>query len=257
MKHAHRVHVGPLAVDPLTMKEAVGRVRSIVLTKSSKPKMIATVNAQFAQIARADNRFHKILDHAEMVVADGMSVIAASRFFGRPLPERINGTDLVVEICREAAAIGMSVYFLGGRPRAAAGAANQMQTRFPLLRVAGVDCPPLGFERHPAESETVVEGIRAAVPDILFVGLGAPKQEFWMEEHRSLLPVKVMVGVGGSFELLAGIIPRAPLWMQRAGLEWLFRLVHEPARLWKRYLFGNAEFIQMVMWQFLTRKKEV
>jgi N-acetylglucosaminyldiphosphoundecaprenol N-acetyl-beta-D-mannosaminyltransferase len=255
--HGDRVHVGPLALDPLTMKEAVGLVRSFVQTESPKAKLIATANAQFAQVARADHRFHDILDHAEMVVADGMSVVAASRFLGRPLPERINGTDLLVEICREAAATGMSVYFLGGKPHAATGAANQMQARFPLLRVAGVGCPPLGFERNPAESEAVVESIRAAVPDILFVGLGAPKQEFWMEEHGRVLPVKVMVGVGGSFEILSGMIPRAPLWMQRAGMEWLFRLAHEPARLWKRYLFGNAEFIQMVMWQFVTGSKAI
>ena len=217
--------------------------------------MVATANAQFAQIARADRRFRDILDRAEIVVADGMSVVAASRLLGHPLPERIAGVDLVVDICRMAAAHGLSVYFLGGRPGAARCAAEKLCRSFPGLRIL-VHCPPFGFEKDPAMLAAVVERIRAEAPDILLVGLGAPKQEFWMDEHQAVLPVKVMVGVGGSFELLSGIKTRAPLWMQRAGLEWLFRLAQEPARLWKRYLLGNAEFIQVVMQQLILRRKE-
>lgn len=218
--------------------------------------MIATANAQFAQIARIDPRFNALLQQAEIVVADGMSIVVASRLLGRPLPERIAGVDLVIEICREAATTGLSVYLLGGRPCTAAKTAEKMRSMLPTLKIAGVDCPPMGFDAEAARSRTVVERIRAALPDILFVGLGAPKQEFWMERHRDELPVRVMVGVGGSFDILSGELPRAPRWMQSSGLEWAFRLSREPRRLWKRYLLGNAQFTQAVLWQWLTQRKE-
>ena len=234
MDGRHRVHIGPLAVDPLTMYEAVSEIRSIALAEGHSARTIATAHAQFAQIAGSNPRFRHILDRAEIMVADGMSLVAASRLLGHPLPERIAGVDLAVETCREGAKSGLSVYFLGGRPCTAQDTAEKMRAWVPNLRVAGVDCPPMGFEREATKKSAVVERIRVAHPDILFVGFGAPKQEFWMEEHRTQLPVRVMVGVGGSFDVLSGRLPRAPLWMQHAGLEWLFRLILEPHRLWRR-----------------------
>ena len=256
MEHAERVHVGPLALDCLTMREAVQWICRIAQGKPPHPKMIATANAQFAQIAGGNERFRHLLDDAEIVVADGMSVVMASRLLGHPLPERIAGVDLLVELCREAARAGLTVYFLGGRPCAAKKAADGLRARFAPLRVAGIDCPPYGFESEPGESAAVVRRISEAAPDILFVGFGAPKQEYWMEEHGEALPVKVMIGVGCSFDVLSGELPRAPQWMQKAGLEWAFRLGHEPKRLWKRYLVGNAQFLQTVFWQWLTKRKE-
>ena len=239
------------------MDEAVSRIRAIALDGIPGAQMIVPANAQLSQIAHSNRRFHDILDHAEIVVADGMSVVAASRLLGKPLPERIAGVDLVVEVCRAAAVTGMSVYFLGGNPGSAQKTADNLCARFAGLIVVGVDCPPMGFERDPAESAAVVERISKVAPDFLFVGFGAPKQEYWMEEHAEALLVKVMIAVGGSFDLLSGQIPRAPVWMQHSGFEWVFRLLREQKRLWKRYLFGNAEFIQMVMWQFLTGRKEI
>jgi N-acetylglucosaminyldiphosphoundecaprenol N-acetyl-beta-D-mannosaminyltransferase len=246
-----RAHVGSLSIDPLTMQEVVRRIRGMALAKGEKARTIATANAQFAQIARIDRRFRTVLQQAEIVVADGMSIVAASRLLGRPLPERIAGVDLVVELCREAAYTQLSVYFLGGRPCAAKKAADNLRARFALLNVAGTDCPPFGFENDPAESAAVARRISEAAPDILFVGLGAPKQEFWMERHRDDLLAKVMVGVGGSFEILSGMKARAPQWMQKAGLEWAFRLGLEPRRLWMRYLFGNLTFIKLIVRQRL------
>ena len=239
------------------MHEAVHQICAIALTKGRKPGMIATANAQFAQIARSNQHFRDILREAEIVVADGMSVVMASRLLGHPLPERIAGVDLLMEICKEAAESGLRVYFLGGRPYAAANTAEKMRAMIPALKIAGVDRPPMGFNADEAESMAVVERIRAARPEILFVGFGAPRQEFWMEQHRDELPVKVMIGVGGSFEILSGMKTRAPHWMQHGGLEWLFRLVQEPGRLWRRYLFGNLEFVQMIVWQFMTQRKPV
>jgi N-acetylglucosaminyldiphosphoundecaprenol N-acetyl-beta-D-mannosaminyltransferase len=256
MRVGNRVRVGSLRLDPLTMSEAINSIRQAAQSDQPGQRIVVTANAQFAQIARANKRFYDILDRADMVVADGMSVVAASRLLGRPLPERIAGVDLVEELCREAACTGMTVYFLGGKPGAAEKAAANLRAEFPKLKIAGIDCPPMGFETQHDCSALVLSRIVAAAPDILFVGLGAPKQKFWMQEHRSSLPVKVMIGVGGTFELLAGDKSRAPLWIQRIGLEWLYRLLQEPRRLWRRYLIGNAEFIQVVLWQILRQRRQ-
>jgi N-acetylglucosaminyldiphosphoundecaprenol N-acetyl-beta-D-mannosaminyltransferase len=251
-----RVHIGSLALDSLTMREAVHRICSIASSPKHQARIVVTANAQFAQIAASNHRFVTILRDAEIVVADGMSLVAASRVLGRPLPERIAGIDLVVELCREAARSGLSVYLLGGRSNAAAKAAENLRQTFPELRVAGVDCPSYGFKNDPAELAAVIRRILEAAPDILFVAFGAPKQEYWMEEHAAELPVKVMIGVGCSFDVLSGLLKRAPQWMQKAGLEWAFRLGVEPRRLWKRYLVGNVQFARALLCQLLNPGKK-
>jgi N-acetylglucosaminyldiphosphoundecaprenol N-acetyl-beta-D-mannosaminyltransferase len=251
-----RVHIGPLALDSLTMREAVHRICSIASSPKRQARMVVTANAQFAQIAGSNHRFFTILRDAEIVVADGMSLVAASRMLGHPLPERIAGIDLVVELCREAARSKLSVYLLGGRPNTAVKAAENLRQTFPELRVAGVDCPSYGFRNDPAELAAVTRRILEAAPDILFVAFGAPKQEYWMEEHAAELPVKVMIGVGCSFDVLSGLLKRAPQWMQKTGLEWLFRVSQEPRRLWKRYMLGNTQLVHSVFREWLTRRRK-
>lgn len=255
MKHPERVHVGPLALDPLTMREAVDQICLLASARESKARIIATANAQFAQIAKSNRRFRDILLNSDIVVADGMSLVAASWLLERPLPERVAGVDLVVELCHEAAAKCLSVYFLGGKPCSAKNAARRLSARFPGLTVTGIDCPPLGFENDHDELAAVVRRISEAAPDILFVAFGAPKQEYWMNEHVDSIPT-VMIGVGCSFDVLSGELERAPLWMQNSGLEWAFRLSREPRRLWKRYLLGNAQFVKAVLWQWVIERKE-
>jgi N-acetylglucosaminyldiphosphoundecaprenol N-acetyl-beta-D-mannosaminyltransferase len=238
-----------VSLDVVTMEQAVQQTLQMLEAKGHRAGTIVTVNAQFVYIASKDRRFCNLLQTADLVLADGMSVVAASRLLGHPIPERIAGVDLVVELCRESAQKAFSVYFLGGRAGTASETATRLSTRFPKLKVAGVDCPPIGFEFDGETSKAVERRICEASPDLLFVGLGAPKQEYWMEEHAATLPVKAMIGVGGSFELLSGRVPRAPLWIQRSGLEWAFRLYLEPNRLWKRYLFSNLHFIWKVLGQ--------
>lgn len=254
---ADRVRVGPLDLDLLTMDQAVRRICRMAQERQKHPKMVATANAQFAQLASVDRRFRSLLSNADLVVADGMSLVLASRLLGHSLPERVAGVDLLVRLCEAAAIAGLSVYFVGGRPCAAEKAAKNLCESFPLLKVAGTDCPPIGFDRDPQESAAVVRRISEAAPDILFVAFGAPKQEYWIEEHAERLQVKIMIGVGCSFDVLSGQVPRAPLWMQKVGVEWIFRLSREPRRLWKRYLVGIWRITQMALWQWLTEGKEV
>lgn len=253
MQNVDRVLVGKLGIDSITMEDAVQFVASRLRTRGHDATIIETVNAQFVCLGQALQRFVDFVHKADLVVADGMSVVGASRVLRKPLPERIAGVDLVVRMCEEAARLGNSVYFLGGRPGTAEETSRRLIARFPRLKVAGIDCPPWGFEKEVFLDTQSLERVKTAAPDILFVALGAPKQEFWMESHLAELPVKVMIGVGGTFEMLAGVVLRAPKWMQRIGLEWVFRLVQDPRRLWRRYVFGNAYFLLIVAMQWLAQ----
>jgi N-acetylglucosaminyldiphosphoundecaprenol N-acetyl-beta-D-mannosaminyltransferase len=248
-----RVYVDQVQLDPLTMNETVDRIASLVCKPGNRSSHVVTVNAQFVEIARRDLRFANILRRADLSVTDGVPLVWASRFLGRPVPERVNGTDLMVMLCQAASVNGSSVYLLGGRPGAAEGAVRNLIQAYPGLRVVGVDCPPYGFEQDQCVVSAVADRIQACKPDLLFVGLGAPKQEYWIESH-SHLPAKVMIGVGGSFELIGGMVMRAPRILQKAGCEWLWRLCMDPARLWKRYLVGNTVFLCLVLRQWLSTR---
>ena len=244
-----RVCIGKVFLDPVTMSEAVDRVSSMLDEARERAAHVVTMNAQFIEIAHQETRFASILRRAELNVADGLSLVWASRWLGQFVPERVAGADLMVRLCEIAATSGKTVYFLGGSPGAALRAAERLGKELPQLMFAGVDCPPIGFLDDPEECSRVAERIQAAKPDLLFVGLGAPKQEYWIERY-AYLPAKVMMGIGGSFEFVAGYRKRAPVMLQRLGFEWLWRLCMEPRRLWKRYLVGNTIFLFVVFKQW-------
>lgn len=247
-----RLRIGKVQIDAVSMEQAVARVAAAIATPGTRSFQIATVNAQFIDLARHHSRFAGILDRCELCVADGIPLVWASRLLGSPLPGRVNGTDLMIRLSQEAARQGWSVYFLGGRPGAGEAAARHLAQDYPGLRVVGIDCPPMGFANDPAADAAASRRIEDCAPDIVFVALGAPRQELWIDAHRHL-PAKVMLGVGGSFELVAGTLRRAPVFLQKTGCEWLWRLAMEPGRLWKRYLTGNSIFVAIVLTQWLAR----
>jgi N-acetylglucosaminyldiphosphoundecaprenol N-acetyl-beta-D-mannosaminyltransferase len=237
------------------MEQAAERIVQMAGEAQPSARLVAPVNAQLVNTASQDSRFANLLSGIDLVVADGMSLIHASRLLGCPLPERVPGVDLMVRVCERAAQQDLRIYFLGGKVGSAAKAAGMFVAKYPELKIVGIDCPPLGFDSNPSLTDEVIRQIRNAAPDLLFVGFGSPKQEYWMREFASQLPVKVMMAVGGSFDLLAGDPRRAPRWMQEASLEWLFRLLLEPRRLWKRYLLGNPRFALIVFQQFLRGRE--
>ena len=249
---AVRVSIGAVPIDRITMNETVARIKTFQHQVRENAAKVVTVNAQFIVLARQEQDFADLLTSADLSVADGVPLIWASRLLGTALPERVNGTDLMMRLCKEAAVDGSTLYFLGGRPGAAECAANLMRNELPKLKIVGVDCPPYGFLDDVNEERRVAERIALARPDLLFVGLGAPKQEYWIKQY-SHLPVKVMIGIGGSFELIAGFQRRAPLTFQKAGCEWLWRLCMEPRRLWRRYLVGNTIFVYIILRLWLNR----
>lgn len=240
-----------MPLHPLKFKEAVSVL--LRMARGTKPAYAVTANVdhviRFSRVPEV--RF--LYTDADLVVADGMPLIWASSLLGTPLPERVAGSDLLPAICAAAAEQELSVFLLGGAPGAAEDAVKVLRDRHPVLKIAGYHVPPYGFESDPVESEKAIEAVRAARPDILFVGLGSPKQEKWIVANKETCGAKLSIGVGISFSFVAGHIARAPKWMQRLGLEWVHRLWQEPGRLWKRYLIDDMAFVSLTVRQLLRR----
>ena len=188
---------------------------------------------------RQDKEYLKIVNEAGMVTPDGMPLVWLAKMKGHSQVERTYGPDLMLELCRQQ---GLRHFFYG----ASTTVLEQLQTRlkacYPTINIAGYHAPEFSREVAVASPE-VIDKINASQPDIIWVALGSPKQDFWMHRHRPFLQAPVLIGVGAAFDFLAGTKPQAPRWMQYAGLEWLFRLLCEPRRLWKRYLIGNTKFL--------------
>jgi N-acetylglucosaminyldiphosphoundecaprenol N-acetyl-beta-D-mannosaminyltransferase len=229
-------------VDNYSLAETVDIVASHAASHKA-PAYVVTPNANHIVRLRKDPEFQAVYRHALLSVADGVPLLWVAKSQGTPLKGRVNGTDLFEKTCEQAADRGLSVFFLGGRPDAADRAAAILQARHPTLKIAGTYCPAYGFESDPVEVAAIDNAIKSAKPDILFVGLGAPKQEFWMAEHCQALGVPISLGIGVSFEFVAGMVSRSPRWMQRVGLEWLHRLGMEPRRLLSRTLIFLAVFL--------------
>jgi N-acetylglucosaminyldiphosphoundecaprenol N-acetyl-beta-D-mannosaminyltransferase len=208
---------------------------------------VVTVNVDFLRLARKDTGFQGIVNGADLVLADGMPLVWASRRRPTPLPCRVTGVDMMMACAQLAANRGYSIFLLGAEPGVAHKTAEVLRERFPNLRIVGTYSPP-GSEVADHDDKSV-HIVRAAKPDMLFVAFGAPKQEQWIRLHKAYLNVPVCMGVGGSFDMLAGNVRRAPLWLQRHGLEWLYRLVQEPRRLWKRYIVHDLPVFVRLMLQ--------
>ncbi len=243
-----RINIAGVEIDQYSFDEVVERIAEQALSGST-PEYVVTPNADHILTLQKDATFREIYRRAFLVVPDGVSLLWSAKFLRTPLNGRVNGTDLLEKVCALAQEKELKVYFLGGRPDAADLAKATLVKRHPRLQVVGTYCPPYGFESNPAELTLINSKIRAAAPDILFVGLGAPKQEKWIHANYQEIGVPVSLGIGVSFELIANIVPRAPIWMQRFGLEWCFRLLVEPERLWKRYILGNPLFVWLVLQQ--------
>lgn len=188
--------------------------------------------------------FRAVLNGADAAAPDGMPLAWALRSFGVKGQQRVYGPDLMLALCAQAAELGHRVFLYGGREETLSVLCRRLTDRFPGLVIAGTHAPPFR-PLTPEEDAACVERIVAAQADIVFVGIGAPKQERWIADHCGKLPGAVLVGVGAAFDFHAGRVRQAPRWMQQAGLEWFFRLMMEPGRLWKRYLLLNPLFLTM------------
>lgn len=248
-------------IDNLTMPETIDRIFEMIgaFNRDGRPRRVATVNVDFLVNTlswRANRIRHpellNILRHTDLVTADGMPIVWAGRLLGSPLKERVTGADLIPKLAGEAAKQEKALFFLGGRDGIAEQAAETLKGLYPDLKVAGISSPYVPVEGREllwAEDEDtdLVNRINKSGAHILLIGFGNPKQELWFERNRNRLKVPVSIGIGGTYEFISGTISRAPEWMQKRGLEWIFRLTQDPKRLWRRYLLDLIKFSYMVI----------
>ena len=235
----------------VTTSETLERIDTFIT--EGGPHQIVTPNVDFIVQSQQDREFFRIINHAHLSVPDGMGVVYASKFLGTPLKENVKGRVLVVHLCRQARERGHSIFLMGGEPGVAAEAAEILTQQLPGLRVAGTLSPPFGFHEDEQQNNAVLEELRKAKPDILFVGLGAPKQDKWIAKNLAKTEIPVALGIGCTFDVISGKIKESPKWMTDVGLEWLFRLTREPGRLWKRYLVRDPKFFWKVVEQRLGK----
>ncbi|MGQ4645945.1 WecB/TagA/CpsF family glycosyltransferase [Lyngbya aestuarii] len=227
--------------DRMSPKEAVEALMVRLLAR--KGGRIYYGNAHTMVTASNNQVLAKVLQEKDLLLADGAGVRWGSALLGTPLVHNLNGTDLVPALCKAGAAKNLSLYLLGAKPGIAEEAAIKLTEKYPGLVIAGTQDGYFSQEETPQ----VLDSIRAAQPHILLVGMGVPRQEFWIHQYASQLPGITCMGVGGLFDFLSERIPRAPLWVRQHSMEWLWRLTVEPRRLWRRYIIGNCIFIGLVL----------
>lgn len=230
-----------IQIQKITAREFVESV--LRMAKDTRRVFVTYVNAACIDRYFHDAEYARLIDKADLVYADGQAVVWASRFLHQALPERVNAGDFFEEFCRRCAELEIRLFFLGSKPGITQAAVARLKGVLPGLQVVGTHHGFLGQE----ESEAVVNVIRQGKPHVLVVGMGVPRQEKWVASHRSALEVPVCWCVGALFEYISGQRARAPVWMRRAGMEWLFRLILEPGRMWRRYLIGNLVFVWRVV----------
>jgi N-acetylglucosaminyldiphosphoundecaprenol N-acetyl-beta-D-mannosaminyltransferase len=235
-----RRQVGGVWFDPLTEAQVVQSVCSAL--DAGEGGWIATPNVDMVRAMDRDVALRQLIQSATLVVPDGMPVIWAAKLAGTPLPERVTGSSLIFTLTERLVRDARSIYLLGGRPGVPEAAATALSERFPGLRVAGTDSPPLGFEADSEQLERTIAKVVATAPDVVYVGLGSPKQERLIAALSQRLPHSWFVGCGAAIPMAAGQTPRAPAWVQSSGLEWVYRLSQEPTRLAGRYLGRDLPF---------------
>ncbi len=243
IEHPQRIHILGLPVDGITYAEWLAMIENWVNDSRKNPhaRHVCTINPEFIMIARQDVNFRNILKRADLCVPDGVGLLWAARRLGKPLPERVTGSDGVPIIAARAAQKGWRLFFLGAAPGIAEKAADVLYGRYPGLQIVGA----YSGSPAPEEEDAIVERVNAADADLLFVAYGAPEQDKWIARNLPRLQVTMAMGVGGAFDFIAGVIPRAPLWMQRMGLEWLFRLYLQPWRI--RRMMRLPRFVLAVL----------
>lgn len=247
-------HLFGIGIDRIAMSEAVARIIGWAKESGEACRYVVTPNVDHAVLLRDHTMLQAAYGEADLVLADGHPIVWASRLLGKPVPERVPGSDLVPAVF-DAVACGqrtIRVFLLGAAPGVAARAAEKIHARWPGVEVVGCYSPPLGFENDDDESNLILGRLALAAPDLLIVGLGAPKQEVWVHRHAKRLPAKVALCVGATIDFLAGEKKRAPVWMQRTGTEWLHRVCTEPKRLAGRYLRDAWVFPQLILQQWVS-----
>ncbi len=233
-------------VDNVTKSEAIDIIDDFV-TENKKHNYVVTPNVDHIVKLQKDKEFLELYNKADLILTDGVPLMWAAKLFGKPLKEKVSGSDLFPKLCEHAAEKDMTMFFLGGLEGVANKAKDILEKEYPKLKVVDTYSPPFGFEKDKVENQKIVDMINSHKPDILCVGVGAPKQEKWIYNNMNQLDVKVSLGIGASFDFIAGTVKRAPLWMQNVGLEWFYRVMKEPKRMFKRYFVDDMKFFPLLV----------
>ena len=247
-----RVRIGKLPLDVVDFEGALDAIDRLIREKNGGT--VFTPNVDHVVMAEHDERFRTAYAAAALSLVDGTPVLWASRLLRTPLPAKISGSDLVMPLLRRAAERGYRVYFLGGAEGVAELAKSKLEAELPGIQIVGTDASRIDVGEL-AEADEVVERIQRAAPDLVLVALGAPKQEIWSYTRAERLKPAVLIGVGASLDFVAGVQKRAPRWMSKVGLEWLYRLAQEPRRLAARYLLRDPEFCLILLRQLAQGSK--
>lgn len=243
---------GQLHLHGVTLAAAVDEIEALV--DAGKGGYVVTPNVDHVVRAEHSESLRDAVAAASLSLADGMPLIWMSHLLGTPLPEKVSGSDLVGPLLERASQRQWSVYILGAAPGVGQRAAERLSSRLVGLTIAGVDAPPIGFDKDSKMDDQVVEKVRVAAPHLILVALGCPKQEVWMHRHLHRYAPAVALGIGATVDFIAGEQRRAPRWMSRVGLEWFYRLAREPRRMASRYLVRDREIVP-IFWRMWRKRR--
>ena len=228
-------------VASTTMDETLVAIEEII--KRKIPTQHVVINASKVVLMDKDEKLKEIISQCPIINADGQSIVWASKFLGNPLPERVAGIDLMERLVKLSAEKGYRIYFFGAKEEVVLNVVHYYKEKYKGLNIAGYRNGYFSDDDIPE----IAEDMKKSKADILLVAFSSPKKEYWLYDNMKKIDIPFCMGVGGSFDIVAGITKRAPLWMQKLGLEWFYRFLQEPRRMWKRYLVGNTKFIKIVL----------
>ncbi len=234
-----------IEIDNLTMDDALEKIEELIREKNNS--YVVTPNVDHIVKVEEGGEFCEAYKAADLVLADGKPLLWISKWYGTPIKQKISGSDLFPLLCKMAAEKGYKMFFLGAAEGVAQMAAERLAVRYPGLRVVGTYSPPRGFEKDKKELEKIENMIKEKEPQILIVGLGCPKQELYIWRNRERLNVPVSLGLGASLDFEAGNIKRAPRWISELGMEWFYRFLQEPGRLFKRYFVDDLKILKLIL----------
>lgn len=244
MMDMHKQPLMATHINNLTLAETAEAIGSFI--EERRQAYIVEVNVDVMIKIEHDAELRRITDDADLVLVDGQPLVWVSKLYQRPVKEKVSGSDLSLALCRMAAEKGYTVFILGGKEGIADQAKAKMEAQYPGLRVVGTCAPPLGFEKDEAEKAKVRETISAVSPDIVLCCLGCPKQEKWIDANYRDIDARVFLCAGATVDFLAGNVKRAPAWVSRIGMEWFYRFLKEPKRLFKRYFVDDMQLFGLV-----------
>lgn len=246
-----RVNFLNVKIDNCSMDEALGYACTLVEKKQNA--IVVTPNIDHLVLLETNESLRNAYNQADLILADGMPIIWFSKLFGTPIKEKISGSDFLPKLCAVAARKQYKMFFLGAAEGVAEQAAEKLTSRYPGLQVVGCYSPSVGFEKKEDEMNKIDVLLKESQPDILVVALGCPKQEILICENRNRWNVPLSLGVGASLDFAAGRVKRAPKWMSRMGLEWFYRILQEPRRMFYRYFIRDSRFV-LLLWKYRKRK---